>query len=216
MLKKHISLLICAVFSFAYDISASKTVIMKIIPHTLITNINMTIEKKELNTLINTTSKIVKKSKKYCKSVHYNFSPRYEFKNKQKTFKGYKSSISAICIFPEEKIKEFTDLINSFSSDAEVSLSSIRYILTAEQKQNAQRALKIKAFKEARKDAQNLSKKLNMECFITNTSLAENITPPPRRMYPTVKKISVMSAPLEAPKSDNTYKLTIRYNIKCY
>jgi hypothetical protein len=54
-----------------------------------------------------------------------------------------------------------------------------------------------------------------MECFITNTSLAHNITPP-RRAYPMSKSMRVMSMPLEVPKSDNTYKLTIRYSVKCY
>ena len=212
---KFTTIILFTVFTFAYDISTSKTVTQKVTPNVLLTHINVTVEKKDLNDLINSTSKIVKKAKNFCQNVNYNFSPRYVYINKEKIFKGYVSSINAKCTFPEEKIKNFTQLINSFSNEAKVSLTSIRYTLTKVQKQKALKDLKIKALKEAEYDAKTLSKKLNMECFITNTSLAHNITPP-RRAYPMSKSMRIMSTPLEVPKSDNTYKLTIRYSIKCY
>ena len=205
-MKKTMLLFFSLTILFTYEITNQKIFTLNYKPNIYKTHINIKIKEKNLNQLIEKLNINIKKLNNICQKINYIIYPDYIYNKNQKKFSGYIANINSNCQFPIKKIKQFSDIFSKLKG--EKTLSSIHLDIDKQEKEKLINRLKIKAYSYALKDAKNLSKKLNLNCFAANISL--NRFPPHQK--PLYKSLNT----LPSPKENKKETINVFYKIICF
>ncbi|WP_419678002.1 SIMPL domain-containing protein [Aliarcobacter lanthieri] len=184
-MKKNIlvTTLLLGVSAFSYELNFSKSFSKNVNADTLVTNVNITVEKKDeksVNNEIERFNNFLKNTKNITlENTNYNLSPKYEYTNNKSVFKGYTGDLRF-----NVKSQE-ASLVNAFlndlfalkdsikSNDLKVNVSNLSWELSNKLQTKVTDELRFETLIWIEDYSKELSSKIAKKCEVKNVNINE-------------------------------------------
>ncbi|QKF58200.1 SIMPL domain-containing protein [Aliarcobacter lanthieri] len=184
-MKKNIlvTTLLLGVSAFSYELNFSKSFSKNVNADTLVTNVNITVEKKDeksVNNEIEKFNNFLKNTKNITlENTNYNLSPKYEYINNKSVFKGYSGDLRF-----NAKSQE-ASLVNAFlndlfalkdsikSNDLKVNVSNLSWELSNKLQTKVTDELRFETLIWIEDYSKELSSKITKKCEVKNVNINE-------------------------------------------
>lgn len=180
--------LLLGVCAFSYEINFNKSFTKNVNADSLVSNINISVEKdneKSVNNEIEKFNNFLKKTKDVeIKNANYNLSPKYVYEKNKSIFKGYLGeSRFTIKSKDASKINDFltnlSDLKDSINSkDIELRVSNLSWEVSPILRDSTLNDLRLESIIWVEDYAKSLNDKVSKKCEVKHINISENFAYP--------------------------------------
>lgn len=180
--------LLLGVCAFSYEINFNKSFSKNVNADSLVSNINISVEKdneKSVNSEIEKFNDFLKKTKDVeIKNANYNLSPKYVYEKNKSIFKGYLGeSRFTIKSKDASKINDFltnlSDLKDSINSkDIELRVSNLSWEVSPILRDSTLNDLRLESIIWVEDYAKSLNDKVSKKCEVKQINISENFAYP--------------------------------------
>ncbi len=183
MKRVLITTLFLGTFAFSYELNFSKSFSKNISADTLVTNVNILVEKKDeksVNSEIERFNNFLKNRKNITlENTNYNLTPKYEYINNKSIFKGYSGDLrfsakSEISTDINSFLNDLMALKDSIkSSDLKLNISNLSWELSNKLQTKVTDELRFETLIWIEDYAKELSNKITKKCEVKNVIINE-------------------------------------------
>lgn len=231
MKKILISTLSLGVLAFSYDLNFSKNFSKNVNADTLVTNIKISVEKKDeksVNNEIDKFNNFLKNTKNITlENTNYNLSPKYEYTNNKSIFKGYNGNLRFSAKSQDAKnINSFLDELMALkdsikSNDLKLNISNLSWELSNKLQTKVTDELRLETLIWIEDYSKELSNKISKKCDVKNVNINEeygyNMMPRAKMMSSDMLETSVSKASVDITplNSEQNIKINTNFILDC-
>lgn len=219
---KNIILLLSMIFSLssAFEVHKSSEFTKEVEPTKMSTSITAIVEDANKLKIQRIFQKAIESadSEDICTNGSYRISPRYEYKNRTRTFSGYQGRMVFKCDFHDSK--KLDNVINKLDratvekDKLKLTMNPISWIVEKETIKQVNKELELEALSYAKSYKSFLSDVYEVGCKIKEVSL--NSSSRPQYPVPLHGMMRESGSQTTKPiKSDHTLKYSASYKFKC-